>query len=203
MAQSQVSIKMDKFGVQSKRIGAGCYSYIGRNFTQQYGSAECVTKWWEVEYWEDNTHPRVIEYFESMGNKFDSKLDVLAELVGLDMELEMEKDYKEANELKEAEKKRVQEAMDRVDYDLDKGEYKHTEDAFFKEASSHFLCIPLTKAQFEEKVIMGESIHKQFGFETWSASCIKDMIRHVAESLEKAYYVGSITGKKDVKLLTA
>jgi hypothetical protein len=77
---------MRKAGVKVTKIGKGYYTYKGINFTVDIMEDSCETTWWQVNDWEDNVDPRVLEYFNDW-NQYDRKQDVLGALFELDKSL--------------------------------------------------------------------------------------------------------------------
>jgi len=78
-----VSKQVKDFGAKVKKDGlGGYYIYIGKNFTVKFNSDECVTKFWEVNLY-DNC-PSEIEKELKGYNRFDTKNELVFELLNLD-----------------------------------------------------------------------------------------------------------------------
>ena len=78
-----VAKQVKEFGAKVNKDGlGGYYIYTGKNFTVKFNSEECVTKYWEVNLY-DNC-PLEIEQQLDGYNKFDTKNELVFELLSID-----------------------------------------------------------------------------------------------------------------------
>lgn len=83
MTQSEL---LNKAGVKIKKKTRGWYTYQGINFNVDFWEEACETSWWEVCIHDDETDPRVFEFFEDY-NQFDTKKEVVGLLYQFDKSL--------------------------------------------------------------------------------------------------------------------